>query len=57
MENSEFLKLSDQVEERDAVSARTEGEALEDPPGGEPEAPQLQEELWTELAPRLGRTG
>lgn len=45
MDNSEFLKISDQVEEGDAVSAWTEGEALENPPVEELEVPQWQEEL------------
>lgn len=45
MENREFLKISDQVEEGDAVSTWTEGETLENPPVEEPEMPQWQEEL------------
>lgn len=45
MDNSEFLKISDQVGEGDAVSAWTEGEALENPPVEEPEVPQWQEKL------------
>lgn len=45
MQNSEFLQISDQVEEGDAVAVWTEGEALENPPMEEPEVPQWQEEL------------
>lgn len=57
MDNSEFLKISDQVGEGDAVSAWTEGEALENPPVEEPEVPQWQEKLWADHEPCLGRTG
>lgn len=48
--------MSDQVEEGDAVSVWTEGEALENPPMEEPEVPLRQEELWADRDPCLGKT-
>lgn len=51
------MKTSDKVEEGGAVSAWTEGEALENPCVDKPEVPQWQEELGADDERCLGRTG